>query len=307
MYPWTHWRTLTPLFAGIGGLALFLIWSAYLTATPILPGSLFASRTSLTTYLSFVIHGMVQWGILFYMPLYFESAKNLSAIGAGVALFPWTFTVAPAAVVVGFVIARLGRYRWALWSGWLLVTTGMGLLILFRADTPTHEWVPLALVSGLGLGVLYPAQSLCNQAAAPAAEVGIASALSAFFRNYGQMLGVAVGGTVVQNAMKKKLEGSSNVYLAAHAGDISKDVSSLVETIKAMRKSSDAAQIAMMEELVTAYCGSLRTLWIVMCALAGVALVCSVAFTKKYSLDRELETQQGFVGEEKKASSLSNV
>ncbi|KAF9634754.1 hypothetical protein BFW01_g5649 [Lasiodiplodia theobromae] len=306
-YPWTHWRTLTPLLVGLLGLGLFLLWSAFLTPTqPILPGSLFRTRTCLTTYLSFVIHGMVQWGILFYMPLYFESAKRLSAIGAGVALFPWTFTVAPAAVVVGFLIARLGRYRWALWSGWTLVCCGMGLLTLFEEDTPTKMWVPLALVSGLGLGVLYPAQSLCNQAAAPPEDVGIASALSAFFRNYGQMLGVAVGGTVVQNAMKGKLEDSGNAYLVAHAGSISKDVSSLVETIKVMRKSSDAAELAMVDELVTAYCGSLRTLWIVMCALAGVALVCSVAFTKKYSLDRELETDQGFVLD-KVPASKSNV
>ncbi|OJD33107.1 mfs multidrug transporter [Diplodia corticola] len=299
MYAWTHWRTLTPLCVGVLGLVLFLLWSSYVASHPILPGSLFASRTSLVTYLSFVIHGMVQWGILFYMPLYFEGAKNLSPIGAGVALFPWTFTVAPAAVIVGFLIARMGRYRWALWSGWVCVCAGMGLLIIYEADTPTKIWVPLALVSGLGLGILYPSQSLCNQAAAPAAEVGIASALSAFFRNYGQMLGVAVGGTVVQNAMRDKLEDSGNAYLVAHAGSISKDVSALVETIKAMRESTDAVQIALRDELVTAYCGSLRTLWIFMTALAGVALVCSVVFTKAYSLDRDLETTQGFVAQEK--------
>ncbi|KAL1638034.1 hypothetical protein SLS58_009055 [Diplodia intermedia] len=308
MYPWTHWRTLTPLFTGLLGLLLFLLWSTYLplrSVSPILPGSLFASRTSLATYLSFVIHGMVQWGILFYMPLYFEGAKALSPIGAGVALFPWTFTVAPAAVVVGFLIARLARYRWALWTGWMFVATGMGLLITFDAGTPTRVWVPLALVSGLGLGILYPAQSLCNQAAAPPADVGIASALSAFFRNYGQMLGVAVGGSVVQNAMRGKLEASGNAYLVAHAGEISKDVSALVETVKAMRGSADVAKVALREELVTAYCGSLRTLWVVMTALAGVALVCSVLFTKAYSLERELETKQGFVAEEKEMDELS--
>jgi hypothetical protein len=44
------------------------------------------------------------------MPLYFEVTKNYSPITSGVAIFPFTFTVAPAAVVVGLIITRTGRY-----------------------------------------------------------------------------------------------------------------------------------------------------------------------------------------------------
>jgi hypothetical protein len=45
------------------------------------------------------------------MPLYYEVAKSYNAIESGVALFPFTFTTAPAAVVVGLVITKTGRYR----------------------------------------------------------------------------------------------------------------------------------------------------------------------------------------------------
>lgn len=45
------------------------------------------------------------------MPLYFEVAKNYSPVTSGVALFPFTFTVAPAAVMVGIIITKSGRYR----------------------------------------------------------------------------------------------------------------------------------------------------------------------------------------------------
>jgi MFS family permease len=45
------------------------------------------------------------------MPLYFEVAKDYTPVGSGVAMFPLTFTVAPAAVAVGLIIAKTGRYR----------------------------------------------------------------------------------------------------------------------------------------------------------------------------------------------------
>lgn len=307
MYPWNHWRTLTPLAIGAVGMFVFALWSKYAVAQPMLPGSLFKSCTSLSTYLGFIVHGIIQWSILFYMPLYFEAAKNFSAIQSGIGLFPWTFTIAPTAVVGGVLIARTGRYRWAIWSGWLLSAAGVGLLVLYRADSPSRAWIPLGLASGVGLGILYPALSLCNQAAAPPADVAVAAALSAFFRNYGQMLGVAVGGTVLQNALRARLRRSADAALAAHAAQASRDISALVETIRAMRRGGDgAARGAVVAELVDAYCGSLRVLWIVVGVMACVALVASLACTKAFSLERELETEQGFVDAKEEAAAAAS-
>jgi hypothetical protein len=45
------------------------------------------------------------------MPLYFEVAKNYSSITSAIAIFPFTFTVAPAAVVISLIITKTGRYR----------------------------------------------------------------------------------------------------------------------------------------------------------------------------------------------------
>jgi hypothetical protein len=69
---------------------------------------------------------------------------------AGVAVFPESFTVCPAAVVVGNIICRTGRYRWSLWSGWIIITIGMGLMYLLDVGTPTRQWVPINIVGGLG-------------------------------------------------------------------------------------------------------------------------------------------------------------
>lgn len=293
MYPWTHWRTLTPLIVGLCGLVFFVFWSATVPVEPILRGSMFKAPTALASYFGTVIHGMFLWSALYYMPLYFEAAKAFSPIMSGVALFPWTFTTGPAAVVVGLVVAKTGAYRWAIWSGWAITVVGVGLLELFEKDTKTVEWVCLSLVSGLGLGILYPAMSFAIQASASNKDLPFAAALYSFFRNFGQMLGVAVGGAIFQNAVKKNME--TYPELLPHAAEFSKDASALVEIIKRMPTSPEGYVIAK-RDLISSYVDALRTVWIIMCIMAGVAFMLSIAFTAHYSLDRELETEQGFVG-----------
>ncbi len=160
MYSWTSWRTLVPLFIGIASLAGFIVWSRYFAREPILRASLFKSWSPIVSCASAAVMGMILWSILYYMvcsyyfeynidssanrhwytkPLYFEAVKQYNATKAGIALFPWTFTVGPTSAITGFVIAKTGHYRRIIWISWTLATIGPGLLRLFDVDTPTGE------------------------------------------------------------------------------------------------------------------------------------------------------------------------
>jgi hypothetical protein len=298
MYPWNHWRTVVPLTVGIFGLVLFGLWSCTVPAEPILRGSLFKSPTALVSYFGTIVHGMFLWSTLYYMPLYFEGAKGFSPIEAGIGLFPWTFTTGPAAVIVGLIVAKTGKYRWAIWLGWALTAVGIRVMMLFKADTKTTEWVPLSLISGLGLGILYPAMSFAIQASASNRDLPAAAALYSFFRNFGQMLGVAIGGAVFQNEVKKNMLGYAD--LADSAVAYSKDATAMVEVIKKM----PVSQSVVKGELITSYVDSLRMLWLVMFILALFAFVLAAIFTKGISLERELETEQGFSGTKGKQADI---
>jgi MFS family permease len=234
---------------------------------------------------------MLLWLILYFQPFYFEAVKGYSPILAGVSLFPQTFTVAPASIIAGIVIAVTGRYRWATWSGWFLTTLGMGLLILFKENTSTVAWVFLSLVGGVGTGLLFSAMALAVQASSTNKTMSYAVILFAFFRAFGQTIGVAVGGVVFQNVMKKKLLGFE--LLAPHADEYSRDASSLVEIIKQMPPSLEKTQ------LLSSYMDALRAIYIVATALAAVALIFSL-WTEGLPLDRALESDQGFKHQEKK-------
>ena len=230
------------------------------------------------------------------MPLYYEAVQGYSPIVSGVALFPDTFTVAPLAVVTGIVITMTGHYRWAVWSGWVLTVLGVGLLVLLKVDTSIPAWIFLTIVSGVGLGILFPSMQFSLQAASTNKDMGFAVAMFSFFRTFGQAIGVALGGVIFQNQMEKKLR--AYPQFASQAEELAKDAAALVQIIKATPDGQDKL------DLRTAYVDSVRLIFIVLCALGAVALVASL-FIKSYDLDRALETEQGFQTERKSRESAA--
>jgi hypothetical protein len=181
-----------------------------------------------------------------------------------------------------FILQKLTSLKWV---GWLLTTLGMGLLIYLRQDTNTPSWIFLSLVPGVGTGILFSAQGFAAQSSVSNADLPFAGAIYSFFRALGQTLGVAISGVVFQNTLKRKI--SATAY-SEYADEWSMNASALVEIMKTWEES------LMKETVVKAYVESLQMVWIVACAAAGVALVATLIFMKELSLERELETDQGF-------------
>ena len=55
------------------------------------------------------------------------------------------------------------------------------------------------------------------------------------------------------------------------------------------------------EILIGAYVESLRMVWVIMCVLSATALLTSIWFIEEISLERDLETDQGFRYEDQKS------
>ncbi|KAL8994646.1 MAG: hypothetical protein Q9188_007007 [Gyalolechia gomerana] len=289
MYAWDSWRTLVPILVGLFGLVLFVLWEARFAKSPLLPLDIFRNKDSNIAYFIDFIHGIILWGIVYYMPLFFEGAKDYTPVLAGVSALPQSLTVVPCAMVVGIVAAKTGHYRWAIWIGWVLTTLGSGLLYLLKPTTSTPGWIFLMLVSGVGIGLLFPAMALAIQASVPPKNIAIAAAMFTFFRCFGQTIGVAMGGVIFQNRMAANLSGYPE--LSASATTYSLDVVALIRQINLMLGSDPRKRI-----LEDALSKSIGTIWAVMCGLAGVALI-STVFLKQYKLNQALVTEQGFQGQ----------
>ena len=284
MFPWSSFRTLVPLILGISGLFFFVMYDVYVAKTPLIPLRIFSNRTAVVNYIGTLVHGMVLWCLLYYLPLYYEAVKAYSLIIVGVSVFPETFTIAPAAILVGVAISITGRFRWAIWSGWSLTVLGMGLLYFLGPTTSVPAFVFLNLVPGLGMGLLFACMNLATQAAATEKHAGFAAAVYIFMRSLGQGVGIAVGGVVFQSRFAVELRGYPE--LASNATALVQDASGLVQVIKAMPEGA-VERI----DIVNAYADALKVVWAVMAGFAFVALVLSFG-TKGLSLNADMETEQ---------------
>ncbi|KAK8063058.1 hypothetical protein PG997_015155 [Apiospora hydei] len=287
-------------FLFVGAATCFLLpltWGGrYVAREPIVRVELLLANYEMGYSLwSTVINAAIVYGALYFLPLYFQAVQGYNPILAGVALFPATFTVAPMSILAGFVITKRGEYRWVTWIGWVISTLGLGLMILLDVGLSAPQWFFLTIVVGLGLGLLYSSLAIINQAAAASDELlSFAISMFIFARMLGQCLGVAICGVVFQNAMKAELKKTTT--LVDMADEYSRDASGLVPLLEEMPAGLQKT------ELVQAYADALKTVWMVMCVLSGVAMIGSF-FIKQISLDREHKTQHGIASVESSDSS----
>ncbi|KAI0999531.1 MFS transporter [Podosphaera aphanis] len=299
-YPWSHWRTIVPLLVGFAGTGGFLYYEKILSnkcwdrdgnplpgnnIEPIIRFTIFNNSTMVLTYIQTVLHGIVLWSLLYFLPLYYEGVLEYSLILTGVAALPETGFVAPMAVVVGIVSAKTGFYRWAIWVGWALTTFGAGLLVLLKPDTSVVQWVFLNIPISLGTGMLFTAMGLAVQAAGIPEDAGHAAGFYSFARVIGQSLGVAIGGVVFQNQVYSNL--LNYPLLAPMAKQYSKEATVLSVIITSLPPGPQKTQ------LIAAFSDALSMIWVVMCAIAGVGLLLSI-FIQGYSLEQEHKTLQGY-------------
>ena len=238
------------------------------------------------------LHGMILWCLLYYSPLYYEAVKGQSPVIAGVSLLPDTFTVAPAAMMTGIFVSITGKYRPAIWIGWGLSVLGAGLFYLMDVDTSVVKYVFLNLPYGAGMGILFPATSFPIMAANSNKNQAFAVSMYTFVRSFGQAIGVAIGGVIFQNQMRKKL--LAYPLLAGKADEYSQNASGLVRILKELP--DDLYKL----QLRHAYADSLKVVWATLCGLAALAFILSF-FIEEIPLDRELETEQGFRDTAKKS------
>ncbi|KAL9030493.1 MAG: hypothetical protein Q9196_001395 [Gyalolechia fulgens] len=299
MYPWESWHTLVPIFTGAAGLVASGFYEYRLSAKacdsegnslpgnqiqPIFRFSVFSNWTLRLLYLQTLIHGMILWSLLYYLPLYYQGVKGYKPLIAGIAVLPETLLIAPMSIVVGIVSSRIGRYRWALWIAWAITTLGFGLLYLLDSNTSIPAFIFLNVPVAIGTGMAFVPMSLGIQAAGRPQDAGHSITFYTFIRVFGQSLGVGIGGVVLQNQMGKNL---SRYPLLAHSAlEYSRDSTAVVGIIQGMEPGLEKMQ------LVQAYADSIKTVWLVMAALSGAVFI-STLFVKGYSLDQKLETLQG--------------
>ncbi|GJJ75913.1 hypothetical protein EMPS_08271 [Entomortierella parvispora] len=204
-YPWDSARVIGLFCAGFVVLLIFCYIEVKVAVEPIIPFRLFKKRTSSAVFATSFFIGMGFFGIMFFMPLYFQIVRQESATSSGLEMLPMIVGLLIASITSGFMVSKWGQYRPFIWTGLVLATTGIGLLTLLNESSNRGEIIGYLFINGLGLGFCMQTVMLAIQSGVETRDIAVATANATFFRTVGSVFGVAISGTVFNNAVKNHL------------------------------------------------------------------------------------------------------
>ena len=202
--PWTHPLVLTSLPLSAVFLGVFIYVEAYVATEPVIPVKLLLDRTVAAACLTNWFTTMTVFGLLFYLPLYFQ-VQGFSATGAGVRLIPQAIGTSFGSLGSGFVMRASGRYR-SLNLAAVSLQVAAGALIC-TLDISTPAWLPFIyfLLLGLAYGSMLTITLVALISAVDHQHHAVVTSASYAFRSTGSTIGITVASAVFQNTLKSGL------------------------------------------------------------------------------------------------------
>ena len=191
-----------PVIIGSIGLGLLLIvifvWWEHRVPDPMMKVELFRNRNFLLGNIVSLAVAFGMLGIFFPLTIFLQGVLGYSAIKAGLAMSPMSITILFAAPFAGRLSDRVGT-RWLIFAG--LITQAIGILFIIRQtmlDATPWTLLPALALTGLGMGFTFAPMTAAVMREVPPRIAGSASGILNTMRNIGQVLGIAVLGSVLQ-------------------------------------------------------------------------------------------------------------
>ncbi|CAN5868467.1 MDR family MFS transporter [soil metagenome] len=220
-YPWGSPTTLILFAVAAVVITLFIIRSLK-SKRPILDLRLFKNKVFLTSNLALFFLGAAFLSTLVFLPLFMVTVVGVSATSAGVSLIPLSLGLVFGSVVSGQLVSRYGHYRMFMLGGLIILFAGVVLLSRLTIDATFWQVAAYMVVVGLGLGPSFPLYTLAVQNAVEPRKIGQATSAVQFFRQIGQVIGVAIMGTVFSTTLTHNIQQSTAQFASlAPAGQTS--------------------------------------------------------------------------------------
>jgi len=195
-HPWMSSRVLGLLLISLALWILFLFLEGK-TEEPVLDPALLRNPTFNRVALATFFSSFGSMGMMMYFPMFLQGVQDISTFHSGFITTPYGFLTAFMGVPAGYLIARTGRFKWMYIAGYGILSASMFVLIFFHAGTPVFGSVAVALLAGLGYGVIPTINTVVVQNAVPKRMMGVA--MGAFF--FFLMIGSAISPVILGTAM----------------------------------------------------------------------------------------------------------
>lgn len=193
------------LFSAAVLLFIAFVFIERRVAVPILPLDLFKHRAMSVSVTVTFLTSFGLFGAVAFIPLYAQSVVGFSATNSGLVLTPLMLGLVVSSALAGQLISRTGRYKLSAILGMVLSVVGMYLFTRLSVDTSKTELVRDMIILGAGLGVSFPIYTIVIQSAFERSKLGVVTASIQLFRSVGSTVGIAIMGSLMNNALAQRL------------------------------------------------------------------------------------------------------
>ncbi|ROT39619.1 hypothetical protein SODALDRAFT_273988 [Sodiomyces alkalinus F11] len=284
-YPWHSATVVCLIVFGLVTIALFVANEHFLAAYPVVPLRLFATRSNLAALTTTFCQAFVFISGSYWLPLYFQAVLAASSLLSGVYILPYVISLSLVSAASGFVIRKTGNYFYLIVAGMAITTLGFGLFVDLPASDDFVKIVLYQVVAGIGIGPNFQSPLIALQTNVEPRDIASATATFGFVRQMATSISVVIGGVVFNNRMD-----AQRPYLVAELGP------ELAERFSGGSAASSVGWVAGLtgrEARVArgAYLDSLRTMYIVYVAFAGLGLVTGL-FVRQTRLSKSHKEHQ---------------
>ena len=206
-FAWTS-PVLLGLIALAPPLVLAFMAQELRAAEPILPPRLFANPVVRIANLASFIVAMAMFGGVVLLPVFLQLVTGVGAGRSGILLIPLMGGAVVGAFTSGQMMRRTGRYRMFPLIGLSASTLALALMATMSAATAPATAMVYMGVLGTGIGMSMPVMLVAVQNATEPRDIGVATAMVAFFRSLGGSFGAAILWSILLAALARSYAGS---------------------------------------------------------------------------------------------------
>jgi MFS family permease len=206
-YPWLSKHIIGLLGFSLACWILFLRVE-YGAKEPVLDPDVLRNRSFSTVALATFFSSFGTMGMMMYFPMFLQGVQDISTFHSGFITTPYGVLTAFMGVPVGYVIARSGRFKWMYVAGYGVLAISMFGLTLFNAGTSIVWSLVVAILAGLGYGVIPTINTVVVQNAVPKRLMGVAMGAIFFFISIGAAISPAILGSTMNVAYAEALSQS---------------------------------------------------------------------------------------------------
>jgi EmrB/QacA subfamily drug resistance transporter len=184
------------LIAATVALSAALAFRERLVADPIVPLRMLRARPVAVASSALFLATAALFSITVFVPLFLQTTTGATPTQSGLLLVPAMLGIAVSTTVSGRLMARTGRYKRFPIVGLALMSAGLLLLAILAAHPSRVATGAGLAVFGLGFGMVTQILVVAVQNSVERRELGVATAVTGFFRALGGAVGAAVLGAV---------------------------------------------------------------------------------------------------------------